>query len=178
MHANREIFHKSLIKDKMNCVIVFGEKGGEKRMNKKILGIFIAVLAVAMLATPVLAVGPKKTEGKNPHVEIHGFNTQMWLPSGVMNEWIENPAYPGPIVVTVKDAAKFQIKNAYVIDNASDIGMIFGMENQWVKLSQEALAAFLFAVGFPPDGAEDFPDGIYIQMVYVGWSPEDLPPPP
>ena len=139
-------------------------------MNKKILGIFIAVLAVAMLATPVLAIGPQKTEGKNPHVEIHGFNTQMWLPSGVMNEWIENPAQPGPIVVTVKDAAKFQIKNAYVIDNPAMVGMVFGMENQWVKLSQAALAAFLTMVGFDPAGADGFPAGIYIQMVYVGWS--------
>jgi len=159
----------------MNCVIVFGEKGGEKRMNGKILGIFIAVLAVAMLATPVLAIGPKKTEGKNPHVEIHDFNTQintqMWLPSGVMNEWIENSSLPGPIVVTVKDAAKFQIKKAYVIDDPAMIGMVFGMENQWVKLSKEALAIFLGIVGFDPALAEGYPDGIYIQMVYVGWTP-------
>jgi hypothetical protein len=34
-------------------------KGGE-RMNKKILGIVVAFMAVAMLATPVIAVTPKK----------------------------------------------------------------------------------------------------------------------
>jgi len=142
-------------------------------MNKKVLGVFVSLLAMAMLATPVLAIGPKNTIGKNPNVEIHGFSTQMWLPSGVMNEWIENPAQPGPIVVTVKDAAKFQIKNAYVIDSDDPavVGTIFGMENQWVKLTQKALAIFLGMVGFDPAGAADFPDGIYIQMVYVGWSP-------
>ena len=141
-------------------------------MNKKVLGVFVSLLAMAMLATPVLAIGPQKTEGKNPHVEIYGFNTQMWLPSGVMNEWIENPASPGPIVVTVKDAAKFQIKNAYVIDDSDPevVGMVFGMENQWVKLSQEALRTFLGMVGFDPDGADGYRAGIYIQMVYVGWS--------
>ena len=141
-------------------------------MNKKVLGVFVSLLAMAMLATPVLAIGPKKTEGKNPHVEIHGFNTQMWLPSGVMNEWIENPDQPGPIVVTAKDAAKFQIKNAYVIDDPDPtmVGMIFGMENQWVKLSQAALTTFLVMVGFDPAGADGYPAGIYIQMVYVGWS--------
>jgi hypothetical protein len=48
--------------------------------------------------------------------------------------------------------------------------MVFGMENQWVKLSQDALAAFLEIVGFPSAGAAGFPDGIYIQMVYVGWN--------
>ena len=142
-------------------------------MNKKVLGVFVGLLAMAMLATPVLAIGPQKTEGKNPHVEIHGFNTQMWLPSGVMNEWIENPDQPGPIVVTAKDAAKFQIKNAYVIDDPDPemVEMVFGMENQWVKLSQAALATFLVMVGFDPAGADGYPAGIYIQMVYVGWSP-------
>jgi hypothetical protein len=143
-------------------------------MNKKVLGVFVSLLAVAMLATPVLAFGPKNALGKNPNVIIHGFNTQMWLPSGVMNEWIENPEQPGPIVVTVKDAAKFRIKKAYVIDDPAMVEMIFGMENHWVKLSQEALAAFLAMVGFDPALAAGFPDGIYIQMVYVGWS---LPPP-
>ena len=139
-------------------------------MNNKALGVFVSLLAMAMLATPVLAIGPQKTEGKNPHVEIHGFNTRMWLPSGVMNEWIENPAQPGPIVVTVKDGAKFKIKKAYVIDDPAMVGMVFGMENQWVELSQAALAAFLAMVGFDPALAAGFPDGIYIQMVYVGWS--------
>ena len=141
-------------------------------MNKKVLMLTLSLLAVTMLATPVLAIGPKKTEGKNPHVQIHGFNTQMWLPSGVMNEWIENPAEPGPIVVTAKNAAKFQIKKAYVIDDPDPamVGMIFGMENQWVKLTQEALATFLEMVGFDAALATGFPAGIYIQMVYVGWS--------
>jgi hypothetical protein len=147
-------------------------------MNKKVLGIAVFLMAVAMLATPVMAIGPINAEGKNPHVVIHGFNTQMWLPSGVMNEWIENPALPGPVVVTVKDAAKFQIKTAYVIENPAMIGMAFVMENQWLWLSQGAFAAFLALLGFDPANAAGFPDGIYMQMVYVGWSADDLPPPP
>jgi len=147
-------------------------------MNKKLSGLALAFVFFAMLAAPVMAIGPEKAEGKNPHVVIHGFNTQMWLPSGVMNEWIENPALPGPIVVTVKDAAKFQIKTAYVIDNPAMIVMAFTMENQWLKLSQGAFAAFLAFLGFDPAGADGFPDGIYMQMVYVGWSADDLSPPP
>ena len=140
--------------------------------------VIILVVALAILVTPVMALGPTNTVGKNPHVEIHGFNTQMWLPSGVMNEWIENPALPGPIVVTVKDAVKFQIKTAYFVDNPAMIGMAFLMENQWLKFSQGAFAAFLVFLGFDPSGAAGFPAGIYMQMVYVGWSAEDLPPPP
>lgn len=137
-------------------------------MNKKILGIFIAVLAVAMLATPVLAIGPKNAIGKNPNVEIHDFNTQMWLPSGVMNEWIENPAQPGPIVVTVKDAAKFQIKSAIVATNPLEALMT---ENKWLYLNQGLFAALLGILGADPDIAMGYPDGVYMRVVYVGWSP-------
>jgi hypothetical protein len=147
-------------------------------MNKKVLGIALTVFFSAILIAPVMAIGPINAEGKNPHVVIHGFNTQMLLPSGVMNEWIENPELPGPVVVTVKDAAKFQIRTAYVIDNPAMIGVAFVMENQWLKLSQGAFAAFLAFLGFDPAGATGFPDGIYMQMVYVGWSANDLPPPP
>lgn len=145
-------------------------------MNKKILAVFFSLLVVALLATPVLAVGPVRTEGKNPHVEIHGFNTQMWLPSGIMNEWIENPILPGPVVVTVKDAAKFQIKKAFIIDDPTMAGMVFVMENQWVKLSKETFGAFLFMLGFDPALADGFPQGIYMQLLYVGYGVDDLPP--
>jgi len=146
-------------------------------MNKKMFSFTLAIFTLIMLATPVLAVGPVKTEGKNPHVAIHGFNTQMWLPSGVMNEWIENPALPGPVVVTVKDAAKFQIKKAFIIDDPTMAGMVFVMENQWVKLSKETFGAFLFMLGFNPALADGFPQGIYMQLIYVGYGVEDLPPP-
>ena len=145
------------------------------KINKKILGLTIAIFTLTVMSTPVFAVGPVKTVGKNPHVEIHGFNTQMWLPSGVMNEWIENPMLPGPVVVTVKDAAKFQIKKALVIDNPVMAGMVFGMENKWTKLSKETFGAFLAMIGFDPSLADRFPQGIYMQLIYIGYSVEDLP---
>ena len=147
-------------------------------LRRRILLASAVLFFVAMLATPVIAIGPVKTEGKNPNVEIHGFNTQMWLPSGGMNEWIENPILPGPVAVTVKDASKFQIKTAYVIDNPAMAGMVFRIENQWIKLSQSAFGAFLAMLGFDPSLSEGFPDGIYMQLVYVGWNAEDLPQPP
>jgi hypothetical protein len=146
-------------------------------MNRKLLGFAVFLLAVAMLATPVMAIGPTNAEGKNPYVVIHGFNTQMWLPSGVMNEWIENPMLPGPVAVTVKDAAKFQIKDVYAIDSTdfAVVGQIFLIENQWVKLSQGAFATMLMMLGFSPSGADGYPDGIYIKLVYVGFGVADLP---
>ena len=147
-------------------------------LRRAILLTSVGFLFAALLVSPVLAIGPVKTEGKNPNVVIHGFNTQMWLSSAVMNEWIENPTLPGPVAVTVKDSSKFQIKNAYIIDNQAMAGMVFMMENQWVKVSQSAFGAFLAMLGFDPSLSEGFPDGIYMQLVYVGWSAEDLPPPP
>ena len=146
------------------------------KLRRKILLASAFFLLAAILANPVMAIGPVKTVGKNPNVEIHGFNTQMWLPSGVMNEWIENPILPDPVVVTVKDAARFKIMNAYVIDNPAMVGMVFVMENQWVKLSQSAFGQFLLMLGFDPSNADGFADGIYMRLVYVGWSAEDLPP--
>ena len=87
--------------DKIVCFHSSSEAGD--RTKRKFLKLAVALLAIAMLATPVMAIGPKNTVGKNPHVVIHGFNTQMWLPSGVMNEWIENPTSPSPIAATVED---------------------------------------------------------------------------
>jgi hypothetical protein len=51
----------------MNHVIVFGGKGGD-RMNKKILGIFVSLLVVAMLATPVMA---EPTKGQKVAAELY-----------------------------------------------------------------------------------------------------------
>jgi hypothetical protein len=54
-----------------------GDRGGEK-MKKKFLGFFVGLLAVVMLATPVMAKGPIKAleVGKNPNLEttITGYN--------------------------------------------------------------------------------------------------------
>lgn len=136
-------------------------------MNKKILVIVLAVLAVVMIVTPVMAIGPENAEN-NPWrvIALGGTNVQIWLPSGVMNEWINNPAFPGPIRVQIKDAAKFQIKNAIIATNP---GMVFATENQWFYLDQGLFAALLGAVGADPAIALGYPSGAYMKLVYVGW---------
>jgi hypothetical protein len=146
-------------------------EGGEN-MKKKILMIVVACMVVAMLVTPVMAIGPTNAEGKNPNLVIvlGGMNTQIWLPSGVMNEWINNPMTPGPFRVTLKDAAKFQIKKAINIGPA-DLMQIYATENQWFLLSQPAFAALLSALGGDPSIADPYTEGIYLKMVFVGWSP-------
>jgi len=141
-------------------------------MNKKMLGVFISLFVVTMLVTPVMAIGPTNAEGKNPNLVIvlGGMNTQIWLPSGVMNEWINNPMIPGPFRVTLKDAAKFKINKAINIGPA-DLMQIYVTENQWFLLSQPAFAALLTILGGDPSIADPYTEGIYLKMVFVGWSP-------
>jgi len=135
-------------------------------MSKKILVIFVALLAVSVYVAPVMAFGPENTEEKNPNVVIDGYNTQMWLPSGVMNEWIENPMAPGPFRVTLKDAAEFQIKTAIV---PLSILEIFASENQWFYFSQDDFAAFRVLNGKDPALADNYIEGVYIKLIFVGW---------
>ena len=141
-------------------------------MNKKVLGIALTSIFLAMLVAPVMAIGPTNAEGKNPNLVIvlGGMNTQIWLPSGVMNEWINNPMHPGPFRVTLKDAAKFQMKNAINIGPA-DLMQIFATENQWFLLSQPAFAALLTILGADPAIAGPYNQGVYMKMVFVGWAP-------
>lgn len=136
-------------------------------MNKKVLAFAVVLLAVAVLATPVMAIGPEEAEN-NPNlvIALGGTNVQIWLPSGVMNEWINNPMFPGLIRVQIKDAAKFQIKNAIIATNP---GMVFATENQWFYLDQGLFAALLGAVGADPAIALGYPSGAYMKLVYVGW---------
>jgi hypothetical protein len=140
-----------------------------REVKKKVLVIAVALMAVAMLATPVMAIGPENAEN-NPNlvIALGGTSVQMHLPSGVMNEWINNPAFPGAIRVQVKDAAKFQINNAIIAPNPI---VVLTTENQWFYLNQGVFAALLGIVGADPAGALAFPEGVYMKVVYVAWSP-------
>ena len=101
---------------------------------------------------------PGNAIGKNPNlVMIHeSVNTQIWLPSKVMNEWINNPDLPGPLRVTVKDAAKFQIKKTIPIPVTIPL-MPLGIENQWFYLTKEVFDAFLLTLGYDP-ATVDYPE--------------------
>lgn len=135
-------------------------------MNRKIPIIFVVCMVAGILITPVMAIGPTNAEEQNPFVVIDGFNTQMWLPSGVMNEWIEVPIAPGPFRVTLKDASKFQIKTAII---PSDILEIYANENQWFYFSHDDFAAFRVLNSKDPAIADNYLEGVYIKIIFVGW---------
>jgi len=136
-------------------------------VNRKILGIAVFLLAIAMLATPVMAIGPTNVpEDKNPNLISAGINTQIWLPSGVMNEWVDSPI--GTLRVTLKDAAKFQITTAIPLSMPADIGIYASNDNQWFYLTQNDFATFLGMVGGDPAVADPYEAGIYIKANLLG----------
>jgi hypothetical protein len=128
----------------------------------------LAFLAIAMLASPVLAIGPTHVpENKNPNLISNPPNTQIWLPSGVMNEWIATTIF-GDLKVTLKDAAKFQIKTAISQTLPEDIPAFLATENQWFYWTQNDFAVFLIGGGYDPAVADPYEEGVYIMMNYVG----------
>jgi len=137
-------------------------------VNGKILAIFAALMVVAMLATPVVALGPQNAV-KNPNISmpVSGW-AQLFLPSGLFTEWLTQ--YDPPFFFQHKDAAKFQIGNAIeiTVDDPTDLDLFFGNENKWMYLTHDSYATFLVFVGVDPSFADLYPEGLYIRMVVVG----------
>ena len=139
-----------------------------RETNKKILGVIFALVAIAMFASPVLAIGPTHVpENKNPNLISQGIHTQILLPNGVMNEWIDAPGI-GTLKVTLKNAAKFQIKTAIPLTMPDDIGIFASTDNQWFYLTQNDFATFLLITGGDPTVADHYEAGIYIKANLLG----------
>ena len=137
-------------------------------VNRKILYLAVIFLAVAVLASPVLAIGPTQVpENKNPNLISQGIHTQILLPNGVMNEWIDAPGI-GTLKVTLKNAAKFQIKTAIPLTMPDDIGIFASTDNQWFYLTQNDFATFLLITGGDPTVADHYEAGIYIKANLLG----------
>ena len=134
-------------------------------MNKKILEIVTVLIGLAMLATPVLAIGPQNAvKSNNPHMVFSDHSVQLFLPNGMVNEWIT----VDPSHVQIKPATEFQMKNVYIPASASEV-----LYNKWNYLSEDVFQEFLISVGFEPDQAVYvshivFPGGVYYKEVYVG----------
>ena len=121
-----------------------------------------------MLASPVMAIGPINVpENKNPNLLREGIHTQIWLPSGVMNEWIVYPGV-GELKVTLKDAAKFQIQTAIPLSMPADISIYASTDNQWFYFTQTDFATFLGMTGGNPAVADPYEEGIYIKANLLG----------
>src|SRR5512135_2816117 len=124
-------------------------------------------MAVIVLATPVLAIGPQKAV-KNPNADFSIGWVQFFLPSGLFIEWV--PSEMGNVFFQHKSATDFYIGNAIEMTIAApgDLGPFFAAENKWIYISEASYASFLGFVGIDPSFAELYPDGLYIRFVIVG----------
>lgn len=140
-------------------------------MRSKVL-VIVLVVALAMLVTPVMAVGPIKAEkSNNANLYFSGFSVQIRTPGGVSNEWIQEAADNENSHVQMKKATDFYIGNCYTPASASEI-----IYNKWNLLSEDVFEEFLISVGFPPGMAPGqagfiahiiMAGGLYYKEVYM-----------
>ncbi len=137
-------------------------------MNRKILVLAAALMAVATLASPVLAIGPENAGDNNPNVTSIPYGVEIETPSGVHQEWV----IAGNKHLMVKDVRDFQIKDALVI---TDISQVAENENKWLFFSPEIWVDWLLSIfpTMPPAIANlwvqrNYPEGSYYREVIVG----------
>ncbi len=136
-------------------------------MKRKLSILAFAVIAVAMLATPVLAIGPENALDKNQKIgNLNANDTYMENSNGIIIEWIQVVPINPELSATMlnKDAGNFKINNAFVVSSPAQVLQI---ENRWLYLSHDMLYNFYVFVGMPPfiaaGIADDHPDGIYLK---------------
>ena len=141
-------------------------------MNRKILGIAVAVLAVAMLASPVMALCPINADNSNnPNLTLTSYGSVMIRnPGGIINEWIQEAAENEYSHVMMKGPTEFNIGNAYVPSTASQI-----VNHKWNYLSEDVFMEFLISVGFSAQQAYYISHvvrvgGVYYKESFMGIS--------
>jgi len=136
-------------------------------MNKTVLGIAIALIAVAMLANPVLAIGPQNAVN-NPNVDFSSYGVALESPSGMKQEWVN-------VIdkhLMYMDAREFKINNAFVV---TAISQVSENENKWLFFSVPMFAAWMVSIypNMPYKVAYGwvlghYPEGVYYREVFVG----------
>jgi hypothetical protein len=138
-------------------------------MNKKTV-VFVVTLILAMLATPVLAIGPQNAES-NPNVSFPSYGVALDSPSGMQQEWVNGIDKH----LMWMDARAFH-RNAFVV---KDISHVAEKENDWLFFSAVIYGDWLtFVLGATPGTPQyiglhmwalsNFPEGVYYREVLVG----------
>jgi hypothetical protein len=137
---------------------------------KKIAVVFALFLTLAMLATPVLALGPKKAKS-NPNVDFPLYGgVALDSPSGVHQEWTIGTKH-----LMWLDAREFKRQSIEVVD----VSQVAEFENKWLYFSATIYGDWLAAVLGAPPGSQNwiglhiwastnFPYGVYYREVLVG----------
>ena len=144
---------------------------GVKRTNKNVLVIVVAMLTLAILATPVLAIGPQNAV-KNPNVEVLSYGVSFESANGMTQEWVS--AIDKHLMY--KNAREYKINNALVI---TDISQVAENENKWLFFSAVIFGDWLCFVFRATPGSniwiglhmwalQNYPEGAYYREVLVG----------
>jgi len=135
-------------------------------VNRKILVLAVALLAVATLATPVLAIGPINAEN-NPNIMFLTDGVGLKLPSHVSQQWYQ----AGGKHLMIKDAREFKINNALVVTSMSQAAQ---NENRWLFFSVPMFAQWValhLEIPYPVAlgiVTANWPQGVYYREVFVG----------
>ena len=143
-------------------------------MNRKLLGMAVAILAVAMLASPVMAIGPKNAIGKNPllsdfsdvSLESQNHVWHCWMENGLMALWIpatsSNEGLMNHVSFVVDSFADLQYSGQQPIE----------LEGKWVLLTGE-YSSGTFTLPMPPFSNEGRHGAVFWIMRLSGSSPDE-----
>lgn len=145
-------------------------------MNKKLLGVLVALSIMAVMASPVMALGPTNPNAveKNKYLNTYGIAYQLVPPSGMINEWYFLGSYEDHNMV--KDCDDWNIGGAITLNSWMEA---WDYENRWTYFDSEVLWDFfyyttLFQTGNPTlaEAKADmmlgiFPNGFYMKISAV-----------
>jgi len=143
-------------------------------MNRKVLGIAVFLLAVTMLATPAMAIGPKHAVqvGNNPNTDTFQSTWAIETPSHVRISWDPNDK-----IMIWRNANPNQgiMKNvAYVINAGANITYFnqhsAEFEGEWIYWSGEYMGGTWSSLLVPSEGSHG---AIYWLHRLYGFSPVD-----
>jgi hypothetical protein len=135
-------------------------------MNKKALCLIVGFLALAMMASPAMAIGPQKSA--NPNVDFLPYGVSLSASSGIVNEWV-NYGTPTLKHFMWMSASDFKIGNANEITSTSEVP---NLENKWIYFSMALWETWMIEHDIPAPIAHmiasRYPDGVYYREVWVG----------
>jgi hypothetical protein len=138
-------------------------------MRNKISIIAVTFLTIAMMASPVFAMGPVNSADKNPNVSLDLVpGVSILPPSGIDVDWVLYQV-PVPQHVIWMNASTREIKNAFIV---TDVHQIFVMENTWLYLSPQMFYDLMLLNGVQSGAAaylaSQLPDGTYMRWTTIG----------
>jgi hypothetical protein len=145
-------------------------------MNKKILGVFVALSVIAVMSSPVMALGPTNPNAveKNQHLNAYVIAYQLTPPSGMINEWLFLGMYENHNMV--KDCNAWNIGGAITLNSWMEA---WSHENRWMYFDSVVLYDFFYYTTLGQTGdptlAEAkadmmlgyFPNGYYMKISAV-----------